>query len=114
MIACSACHKRRGGGEGRVVARLVRAPMVVQAREAMAAVAVDLGRRRWGRGVRRRGCACSLALPYGLVGLCGVRSVMGNSVGLPNVAHDEEKISLLTPASCIARCSATVETVMFW
>eukprot|EP00967_Tisochrysis_lutea_P043396 scaffold52426_cov27-Tisochrysis_lutea.AAC.2 len=54
--------------------------------------------------------ACSLAAPYGLVGLCGVCSVIGNSVGAPNVAHEEEKISRLTPAEPIARSSATVDT----
>eukprot|EP00962_Isochrysis_galbana_P052830 scaffold24279_cov112-Isochrysis_galbana.AAC.7 len=55
--------------------------------------------------------AWSFAAPYGLVGRCGVCSVIGNSVGAPKVAQEEEKMSLSTPAAPMARRSATVDTL---
>jgi len=52
-------------------------------------------------------------MPYGFVGRWGVVSVIGNSSGEPKVAHEDEKMSLLTLALSMARSSATVDTVMF-
>jgi hypothetical protein len=55
-----------------------------------------------------------LERPYGLAGRQGASSGIGELSGSPYTVAEEEKISVFTPAACIASASTQLPWTLFW